>query len=108
MHHTLPPALPMHSSLPTPALQDTRCRLPTALLTLSVSPCLSGYTCTIVEEGTFTKTTDPDPEWSLGPQGAASGGPSEGADVYLRAKKAAGGRLAAGYLEAAGVRIVPS
>ena len=63
-----------------------------------------GYTCTIVEEGTYLKTQEPDPEWSLPHETPAVASP---ADVFL-ATKSAGGRLARGYLLAAGVSILPT
>ena len=76
-----------------------RCMLKTVMHARSV-----GYTCTVVEEGTYLKTQEPDPEWSLPHETPTAASP---ADVFL-AQKSAGGRLARSYLLAAGVSIVPT
>jgi len=64
-----------------------------------------GYECSVVMDATFTKTQEPDPEWCLGPADESC---SWVEAVFARAKKSAGARLARGYLEAAGVKILPT
>ena len=59
-----------------------------------------GYDCSVVMDATYAKTEEPDPQWNFGPIPACA------EDVYARAKKAAGARLARGYLEGAGVRLL--
>ena len=56
-----------------------------------------GYDCSVVMDATYAKTDEPDPEWSWGPE-----------ERVWEVRKAAGSRLSRGYLEDAGVRLVPS
>jgi len=79
-----------------------------------------GYESIIVDEGTYTKTQEADPEWSLKPvevlsasapenvsPAAGAKPPSWASEVYL-CKKSAGRVLSEGYMKAAGVRIMSS
>ena len=59
-----------------------------------------GYDCTVVQDCTFQKDQEPDPEWG----GPAAAGATY-ADVYT-AHRGAGARLAHSYLAAAGVRFL--
>jgi len=74
-----------------------RCMLKTVMHAVDL-----GYACTVIEDATFEQTLEPDPEWGVG--NVASEGPPQ---VY-RARKSAGGRLALGYMQAAGVAFVGS
>eukprot|EP00930_Biecheleria_cincta_P071610 TRINITY_DN59096_c0_g1_i1.p1 TRINITY_DN59096_c0_g1~~TRINITY_DN59096_c0_g1_i1.p1 ORF type:complete len:288 (+),score=39.51 TRINITY_DN59096_c0_g1_i1:50-865(+) len=76
-----------------------------------------GYESSIVDEATYTKTQDPDPEWNLDfPEASPTSSQQQGSctsadeqwasDIYLRARKAAGRLLAETYLRKAGVRIL--
>lgn len=73
---------------------------------------LLGYDCSVVMDATFAKSEAADPEWEMGPADASwKADPTScrrRAEEVLRTKKSAGGRLARGYLEAVGVRILPT
>ena len=94
-----------------------RCMLKTAMHARHL-----GYSCSIVESGTYAKTDAPDPEWTLAPAASlpsasdmtsaeclagATPCPSWAEDVYARTRKSAGAQLARGYLAAAGVLLCP-
>ena len=65
-----------------------------------------GYECTVVEEATYTKEYNPDPEWPVGP--AATLRETSWVEEVYTSPKSAGARLARDYMTSAGVRIVPT